>query len=350
MASRGHLLARFGIAALAAFAALLLLACGSDDSSSATSRPPTTTPVPTRPVAADIGVIAYVDDSGCIAKIAANGDPATAKTFCPPTRLGVTSLSWLDGERAVYTIPETAALGWRMFDFTRGSDTALSLDDAPKIRILTDAPWYRSIESEVVEFNPDGLISRVEGQDRILIFDPLRGGDTAGMPRMLTWSPDGKWLLIARSANKSLWVISRDGSISYQIAASSRGRVSWWMPKMGALPHLDLTCTTVAAFDCQVSLVSPASGANVDPARTGGDVLLEWSICPGATGYEVLVYPPGATNPAIDYHTTGTTTRVPAAMLASAPTSGWRWKVRSVIGPNLGPWSEERAFAVSGPG
>jgi len=349
MGTRGHLRVRIAIAALVVFAALVLLACDSTAGpvTSSSAKPATAT---VRPVAADIGVIAYVDANGCIAKIAANGDPASAATFCPQTRLGVTYMSWLDGERAVYTIPETAALGWRMIDFTTGADTALSLDDAPKIRILTDAPWYRSIESEVVEFSPDGLISRVEGQDRILIFDPLRGGDTAGMPRMLTWSPDGKWLLIARSASKSLWVVSRDGSSSYQVAPSSRGRVSWWMPGMGALPHLDLTCTTVAAFDCQVALVSPGAGANIDPARTHGDVLLEWSICPGATGYEVLVYPPGATNPAIDYYTTGTTTRIPAAMLASAPTSGWRWKVRSVIGPNAGPWSEERTFAISAGG
>ncbi len=348
MAFRGHSRVRIGLVALVAFALLGLAACNVETLPATSSGAKPATTAGNQPVTADIGLIAYVDTNGCIARIAANGDPSSAKAFCPRTRTGVSYLSWLDGERVVYMTPEPAATAWRMFDFTTGADTALSDEDAPKIRVLSDAPWYRSIDGEFVEFSPEGVISRVEGQDRVMIFDPLRGGDTAGLPRMLTWSPDGKWLLIARSTERSLWVISRNGAARYRVAASSRAHVSWWMPNMGALPHLDLTCTTIAAFDCQVSLVSPAPGTTVDPDRARGGALLEWAICPGATGYEVVVYPPGDTTPVIDYVTTGTTIRVPAATLASAPASGWSWKVRSLIGPTAGPWSEEGSFTVAG--
>ena len=289
-----------------------------------------------------MGTIAYVNANGCIARVPANGSPAAERPFCPETHQGVTFIAWQDANAIAYVVPEMAALGWREIDFETGADAALSVAEAPKIRLLTTAPWYRSARGEVVEFDAAGILYRLDEGRKVPIFSPSLNR-ISGTPRLATWSPDSEWLLLFVSPDDALWVVRRDGSASYQVAASSRAQASWFMPGAGALPHLDLTCTTASAFDCQVSLQSPADAASIV-----GSVLLEWSLCPGATGYEVVVTAPGASNPVIEHLSVATTFRAPIAALTAGTT--WRWKVRPLVGTQPGPWSRERTFSLAGGG
>ncbi len=291
----------------------------------------------------DMGTIAYVDAGGCIARVPANGTPATDQPFCPQTRQGVTYVAWQDAASIAYVTPETAALGWRLVDFRAKTDELLPVDESPRIRILTTAPWYRSVQGEAVEVGSGGVVSRIENGQRIAIFTPGAGNGATGTARLATWSPDSQWLLLFVSPGDALWVVRRDGSSAWQVAASSRGQVAWFMPGVGALPHLDLTCTTVAAFDCTPAPQSPQRGAKV-VASPDGTVHLTWSVCPGATGYEVEVLPAGSDVPVISHLSVGTTFRVPVSALSGG--GNWRWRVRSLIGDRAAPWSEEAAFAL----
>lgn len=289
-----------------------------------------------RPAPDDMGVVAYVDANGCIARVAANGSNQKLPTFCPQTRQGVTFVAWQDATSVSYVVPESAALGWRFHDFETGADGLLPVDEAPKIRLLATAPWYRSAKGEVVEFDAGGTLYRLDNGSRIPIFWPAAYHLT-GTPRLATWSPDSQWLLLFVSPGDALWVVKRDGSIAFQVAESSRAQVAWFMPDAGALPHLDLTCTTASAFNCRVNLQSPADGASVP-----GSVLLEWSLCPGATGYELEVTPETGGQPVVQHLSVATTFRVPGAVLTGSTT--WHWRVRPLIGTDRGEWSQERTF------
>ena len=67
-----------------------------------------------------------------------------------------------------------------------------------------------------------------------------------GGPNVVTWSPDGQWILLQyypprnNDGRNELWILSRDGAISGTLATDARGSpASWWIDGLGFLPAVE---------------------------------------------------------------------------------------------------------------
>lgn len=284
--------------------------------------------------ARDPGTIAYLETAGCIAWVPlAGGPPGRA---CPATRGGVSAITWLDARTIAYVTPELARTGWRAIRTDTGEDIALHPAESPRI-YQVGAPQFYSVLGDRIDIEAGAAVfTSADGSDRRTLLAP---GPGRGAVAMVTWSPDGEGAVLAEGAAKALWVVSRSGGEPRRVAAASSGIVSWFVPAAGAMPHADLTCTLPgeSTWRCEPQPWQPAEGA---PAAAGEEVVLTWSACPGATGYELEITAPGGAV---------IVSRISAAQAQrfTPPAPGvYTWRVRSRIGSAPGPWGPPRTLTV----
>lgn len=86
--------------------------------------------------------------NGCIAWVPAAGGPS--HYACPPTRGGITAITWLDAETIAYVTPELSRLGWRAIRTTTGDDIDLDPLESPRI-YQVGAPQYYSVLGERID-------------------------------------------------------------------------------------------------------------------------------------------------------------------------------------------------------
>ncbi len=302
------------------------------------------TPAP-RSAGDALGTIAFVDDDGCITRVAAATGQATGTPFCAESRAGITSVSWLDAGSAAFATAEARALGWRKVTFATGDVETMLVAEAPRVFIIP--PQFYSPRGEQLEVDDTGVVYRAAETGGVRIFPPA-GQDADPSTRLVTWSPDGDWVLLSTSTDKELWMVGRDGASPRRIAASSKGVASWFMPAVGATPHADLTCSVITAgsFSCAAALRSPEPGATLDPLESEGMLDLTWSTCPGATGYQLVVATREGTV-LVDRISVGTYFHEELAAVGVTGATDLVWKVRALIGPRQAPWSEERPLRVA---
>ncbi len=103
---------------------------------------------------------------------------------------------------------------------------------------------------------------------------------------------------------------------------------------------------------CVPSLIAPPANAVLDNGRRDGTEGLEWdfdwSDCPRASRYEIVVTHRGAANPAIDAMVAGSAYHHarPDSYIAGANRFDWTWQVRAFVDRAWGDWSAPRAFEV----
>jgi len=289
-----------------------------------------------------LGVIAFVNTQGCIERVFAASGESAGEPFCASDRAKITAITWMDADSLAFGTNEGRALGWQLLRVSTGLAEAMPIAEAP--RVLLIPPQFYSSRNERLDIDAKGVVSRVDEVENVRIFPP-EGRDPDTSTRLVAWSPDGQWVLLAATTSKDLWVVGRDGSNPHRVASASRGVASWYMPAVGATPHADLTCSVVTeqSYGCAVPLRQPSDGATIigTPGETAD---FGWSACPGATGYVFELYAEGSNTPLYSTIVVGTFLHRP---LDTLPDSRVRWRVRALIGTLAAPWSEERTFSVT---
>jgi hypothetical protein len=277
------------------------------------------------------GTIAFVDKNGCISRVSGATGATVAAPFCTTSRAGVTALTWIDGRRLAFTTAEARALGWQLVDFDTGRVEVMPMQEAPRVFLIP--PQYWSPMGEQLEVDASGVATVEADTGPVRVFPPPESKPDPAT-RLVAWSPDAGALILSVTTGKDLWVVGRDGANPRRIAEATRGVASWWMPRVGATPHADLTCSVIVegSYACLPGVRSPVVGS--------GEVAFSWSPCPGATGYEFEVLDAsGATIFATV--TAGQFLHVPFSALPSGAST---WRMRSLIGPSPAPWTTPASF------
>lgn len=314
---------------LAVFLTALLVGCGGSDASQ-----------PRVSLAAGAGTFVYVDPSGCIVRVDLESEAGPDVTVCPQTAQGVTAVSWLDAGRIAYVTPESERIGWRYYDFTTGEDGALLPGEGPPAIHAGPVQPY-SMFGELVDVDAAGTVTVTSAEATRSVYSAPATADDLALPQLLTWSPDAQWIVLERSRERTLTIVSRDGSRAIDIAAASRGLVSWFMPAAGATPHMDFTCglPSPEAYACSPILREAL------PGPLGEDVLLTWQSCTGATGYEIEVTSAATGEVLVHEVLAATGYRLVLADIGGATAGELRWRVRPFIGNDRAAWSAPGSIA-----
>ena len=103
---------------------------------------------------------------------------------------------------------------------------------------------------------------------------------------------------------------------------------------------------------CIPELLSPSRGVLLDNGRTDRSDAIEWTFdwtdCPGASAYSILVYGPGATIPAVDTTTSQSSFQQfeCGAYIIPSNASKWRIFLRAMVDGVWGNWSLAYNFDV----
>lgn len=222
MKTRAYVALIFAAVAAVAILVIVLLGIGRFDPSPPSLR--------SRPVPAIPGEILYVDADGCIIRARASGESREA-VICPGPDTSI--VSWIDGE----------TIGWAEYSAGQPTWTVLALGT----RTITVSDTYAqpqpssavSPRGERAGFDRDGSLYRITDGERTKIFD--FDGPEHRQPSLVTWSPDGEWLLL--QYENALWIVSRDGSVQGTLARTrpwAQG-ASWWIDGIGYLPTVTLS-------------------------------------------------------------------------------------------------------------
>ncbi len=314
---------RAGVLVLPAVAPLLLACAGAAPLAGERASP-----------AHNPGTIAYLDAGGCIAWIPLSA--GVAGRACPAARGRVSAITWLDDRTIAYLTPELTRTAWRAIRTDTGEDIALYPVESPRVYQVGAPQFYSVLGDRIDIVEGAAVFTSADGGERRTLLAP---GPGRGAVAMVTWSPDGEGAVLAEGAAKALWVVSRAGGEPRRIAAASSGIVSWYVPAAGAMPHADLTCTLPgeSTWRCEPQPWKPAEG---DAAVPGEEVVLAWSACPGATGYELEISGPGG----VVVHR-----RISAAQAQRFTPPGpgtYTWRVRARIGTAPGPWGPPRTLTL----
>jgi hypothetical protein len=176
------------------------------------------------------GRLVFVTGSGCIVVAEASG-AAREDVYC--SALHIYQVTWVDENTIVFANPDARS---------GPGGTAIDLrtrESRPHAMPALAFPSPVSIHGEEVGVDQDGRV-QISSQGRITTiaaFDTPRHV----IPSVLTWSPDGEWILLEyyppRSGGSELWIISRDGTVQGTLATGVRGSgASWWIDGYGFTP------------------------------------------------------------------------------------------------------------------
>ena len=220
---RGRLYVAAVFAGVAAIAVLsvLILGPGHFDPSPPSLRE---NPVPRIP-----GEILYVDRDGCIIRAMASGESREQVT-CSGRDLN--TVSWIDETTIGYASFGPGRPVWTELNLATGRTTLT--DRYPQ----REPPNPVSVKGERIDYDRDGSVYRVTNGDRTKIFD--FEGPKHHQPSLVTWSPDGEWLLLRY--RDELWIVSRDGRVQGTLARTREWAqdASWRIEGIGYLPKITL--------------------------------------------------------------------------------------------------------------
>lgn len=211
-----------GVAAVAVLA-VLILNFGRFDPS-----PPS---LISRPIAEIPGEILYINDHDCIVRAQASGAGSDVLYCGGPS---MTSAGWLEDGRITFV---TSGPGMPTLT-TLDPDTGTTSVSATEIRWRQPDPV--SVQGDRIDYDRDGSIFRVRDGERTKIFD--FDGSEYQRPGLVTWSPDGNWLLL--SYRDQLWIVSNDGRIAGTLTRSVREwspGASWRIEGVGFTPQIGET-------------------------------------------------------------------------------------------------------------
>lgn len=180
------------------------------------------------------GRIAYVDTDSCIALAEASG-ASRERLHCGFDQFGVTALTWLDEGTVAYATYQRDGLEWSAVDVATGAERSL---DGGGGTAPGGPPEFVSPRGERLEIDfESGDVFIVEGAERIRIFD--FDGPDGWSPELITWSPDGDWILLRYGREDELWIVHRTGEPAGTLVTDvSYAAVSWWMDGHGVLPEV----------------------------------------------------------------------------------------------------------------
>jgi hypothetical protein len=181
------------------------------------------------------GQILFVDEDGCIIRVAAAGQPRE-QLHCPGQ--GVFAVTWVDEDTAAFMRPQAGGPpSWVEIDLaTRALTPARPASDP-----VRPPAGFVSPSGETVRIGERGevWIDSDRGSEQIADFDVPRYRG----PGLATWSPDGKWILLRysppRGFREELWIVSRDGKTRGTLARDvtpAASVASWWIDGFGYLP------------------------------------------------------------------------------------------------------------------
>ena len=221
MKRRAYVAAIFaGIAAVAVLVVLLLGPGRFDPSPPSLQRDP----VPEIP-----GEILYIDRDDCIVRAKASGlDREQVRCVGPD----VNNVSWLTDTTIGYATFGPGRPVWNEVDLSTGKTTVTNRFPQP------EPPNPVSVKGERIDFDREGSVYRVTDGERTKIFD--FDGPEYQRPWLVTWSPDGEWLLLRY--REELWIVSRDGSVQGTLARTRDHpqNASWRIEGHGYLPRITL--------------------------------------------------------------------------------------------------------------
>lgn len=134
--------------------------------------------------------------------------------------------------------------------------------------------------------------------------------------------------------------LSGDFSCAVPIATDGTARGKW-------------SAARLAASSCVPELVSPTTDSSLDNGRIDGRDSetwdFDWTDCPGASGYQILVIGPHAIYPVVDdsFISESSFRNITCgSYVADQNRFGWRWRVRASTNGQWGNWSAEGRFNV----
>jgi hypothetical protein len=125
--------------------------------------------------------------------------------------------------------------------------------------------------------------------------------------------------------------------------------------RLGSFFTLRKQVTIPEPVSCIPELLSPARGTLMDNGRTDGrdtiDWTIDWTDCPGATAYAIVVNGSAATIALIETITTESSFRhfSCGSYIAAQNASNWGLWLRAQVDGVWGPWSPVRNFDVERP-
>ena len=189
------------------------------------------------------GAIVYFDRDGCIIRADASG-AAHQEVYCQETH-GPEFVSWVDANTVAFARFTSPTPVWVLVDIQTRKATETGSIASQKDSFRFPGPNAVSPLGETVSVDQrDGKVFRIVDGVRIQIADfDVR---EYGGPNILTWSPDGQWILLQyypprnNDGRSELWILSRDGLVRGTLATDARGApASWWIDGIGFLPAVE---------------------------------------------------------------------------------------------------------------
>jgi hypothetical protein len=188
------------------------------------------------------GVIVYFDRDGCIIRVDASG-ATRQELYCEGTQ-GPRIVSWVDAKTVAFARFVAPAAVWVLVDVETRQATQTG-GIAGQYKGFPGPGSAVSPSGDTISVDQrDGKVFLVAGGVRTQIADfDVR---EYGGPNVLTWSPDGQWILLqyypprSDDGRSELWILSRDGVIKGTLATDAFGTAaSWWIEGQGFLPAVD---------------------------------------------------------------------------------------------------------------
>lgn len=179
------------------------------------------------------GQILYLSVDGCIIVADASGAERRELT-CPVDATGV---GWLDDGTVLYgTFAREPA--WWVYDPETGDTEQIETGD-PVYEVFGPPEPRSPVGENRATFDDEGSLLVLDPEPSVVYeYD----GPSGYQPGLVTWSPDGEWILVHYSRDEELWIVARDGSVAGTIADDVRftnNIASWRIEEVGVLPEVE---------------------------------------------------------------------------------------------------------------
>ena len=199
------------------------------------------------------------------------------------------------------------------------------------------AVWYMSGLSMI-----DGVLVSSEVSDPNLKIRAV--GDVDGDSRPdLVWQNQATGLL-------ATWVMTNHVRQFSELLSPDRVADTGW--RIVGMHYSQDFIPNPESLNCIPQLLSPSRGVLLDNGRTDREDTIKWTFdwtdCPRATAYSILVYGPSATIAIINTATTQSSFQFVecGSYIIPANANGWRVWIRSMVDGVWGNWSREYNFDV----